>query len=138
MTQDISETIRAAAKRKASWGKPAVRRVLDAVAAILPESPIDWDTGAGERWASILDKNPETKVAAFVSVDIPLAFVDEDFAKELGPVLREQGIEVLVLRDIYELTYSADPTALSEAFRSVASGVDWTNFCAQDLWWATI
>lgn len=138
MTEDISLHIRHAKEAKGDWTKAAVREALDRMIDAVPNLIIDWDTFAGEYWATAFQTSPERRVAALLCTVIPLAFLIHDYAETLAVALTSGPIELIVVEDIYDVVFHVDPAVLDSAFPYVRPDVDWTRFCAHDLFWATV
>lgn len=97
---------------------------------------VDWDQGAGEAWARVLDG---TSPVALVWTAIPFAFVHPR-ASELRRLLAGSGVEILELSDFDEPILRLDPDALNEVieFKRWPEVITPSRLSASDLWWATV
>jgi len=132
---DITAPIKAARDRADAWSwdrsVAAIRSFADHNGLTL-----DWDQGAGEAWARLIDAG---RPVALLWTRIPFGFVDPR-AIELKRVLRQAAIEFVELPDFDEPILRLD-------IRDVEPVVDasrWPDavvparLSASDLWWATV
>lgn len=141
MTQDISHALRQAFERRSSWGPKDVRRLLDAVIAVAGQAAAgDWDEGAGEGWARVVD---DAGVLALISARLPIVIGRSSLCA--SGVLGWPDPETVLVETIDTSLLGADADALATAFpeiqRSLAcnqTGFEPQGFTAEELWFLTV
>ena len=83
------------------------------------------------------------KRLGIVSVDVPIAFVTEEFARELKALNQSWGMKVLSVEDFDKAEWHVDLEILRDTFPCLiwhvsADEVDPKHFSIEDLWYATI
>lgn len=95
---------------------------------------IDWDRDAGESWIRVIDFG---HVIAYVSVEIPLAFIEQ--GRKVSEDLRP-AVEVLVVDDFNSAELSCSLRVAGEVFSDTSrfEEIELDRFSVNDLWYATV
>jgi len=116
-----------------TWSRNTSLKIATAYAAQL-SAELDWDDGAGEDWARLLD---DDQVLAIICMDRPLIFTFHDVPPYNAEVAALHCVQV---DDIDDVNFSCDLGTLMAVFPVGFPMDDWDSdaFSAGDLWWATI
>jgi hypothetical protein len=130
---DISETLRFAHAKAASWDPASALQLASEIGS--PHGgTVDWDGGAGESWARLID---DGRVVAYVSTVLPLVIVEESATSADA----NYGIASAIVVTTFEApVLSAGQGVLGEVFGESdrLNLMDPSNFSADDLWYATV
>jgi hypothetical protein len=99
-----------------------------------PSSRVDWDEGAGESWARVIDKR---RVVGMVSTKLPIVFIEKALDMRSIDV---KSISVVQVCDMESIELSAQLSSLEQAFgeSSRFHMLSSAGFSADDLWYATV
>jgi hypothetical protein len=130
---DLDETLRLARAMAATWSSVSALHLAREIGRD-PGWTIDWDAGAGESWARLIN---DGRVVAFVSVVLPLVIIEESAAR-IGT--QYETALPIVVADLEAPVLSASRKALDDAFGESDrfDVIELTQFSANDLWYATI
>ncbi len=134
MPTDVTSAFEKAHSLNIGWSESEVRDLANAIAKANPGSNVDWDSGCGEEWASVLGHR---RLMAIVWTGGPLVILKSGVARSNGDCRPIQWIE---FRDWQKKDFSIDRARIDEFFgtqRWVAE-INPDSFSAEDLWWTTV
>ena len=135
---DITSKLNDAMLLSPGWTHEKVRHALSTLAALYPESEIDWEEG-DEEWGRVVCCGKEK---AFVSVRFPFVFVQADDEALRRQISSQLGVIAVAVRDFDDPSISVDPTVLSNFTGSPGSplteNVSYEAASVNDIWWATV
>lgn len=130
---DIDETLRLARAKATTWASASALQLAGEVGRGRGWT-VDWDAGAGESWARLID---DDRVVAFVSVVLPIVLIEESATSadaQYGTALP------IVVTALEAPVLSVSRKSLGDAFGESdrLNVIELTHFSANDLWYATV
>jgi DNA-binding transcriptional LysR family regulator len=134
---DITDQLLQASRVPGRWSEQHLATALQRLQEAYPDIAVDWDTEAGENWASLL---VDHHVVAFVHNRLPLAMHVEHAHDSVARDLERMGLIVIPSPGYDERLFRVTPEAWSVAFPDypITEEQDLSSFSMHDLWYDTI
>lgn len=140
MTKDITPSLRRAVSKGQHWSRDDVQRTVIEIAGEGSDRSLDWDEGAGEAWARVVDADG---VVAMVYARLPLIVVREEASAEIDRLA--WNAEMIDVTSVADEDLRADEARLIEAFPELAAHLHDGKpefspecFTAEELWFLTV
>jgi hypothetical protein len=114
-------------------------RLLEALAPDLAKHGlrVDWDPGAGEDWAQVMDGK---RFVGIIWRRGPLAIVLSELPPAALSSIQDNGVELISVHSFDDPAFQLDASAVPVLRGSAPwpEGVSLDAMSIQDLWWATV
>lgn len=132
---NITPILARAVQDAAAWTRHEFLNLCQLLAASIPGTEVDWDSGVPENWARILHG---TDTLAIVCVLCPLLVIRDDVLPSC--VALPAGIQVLRVSSMREETYCVGIDVVEKLVNREVSCIAWdpARFCIDDLYVVTV